>query len=138
MKRREAKLLNLITYNTEKPCKKGHFSDRVTSNGLCKVCRNEIVSKYKRSNKAVVNATNGKRRALKINITQNWLLDEHFKQITEFYKMAKELEKVFPWKQHVDHVVPLKGEFVSGLHVPWNLQILSEKENLEKSNKHVN
>jgi len=138
MKRKEAQLLNLITYNTGKPCKKGHFSDRVTSNGLCKVCRNKIVAKYKRNNRSTVNATNGKRRAIKINRTPPWLLEEHFKQIAEFYKMAQELEKIFPWKQHVDHVVPLQGESVSGLHVPWNLQILSEKENLEKSNRYVN
>jgi 5-methylcytosine-specific restriction endonuclease McrA len=75
-------------------------------------------------------------RAKKAQATPCWLNKYQREQILEFYKMAKELETVFPWKQHVDHIVPIKHNKVCGLHVPWNLQILSVTANLEKGNKH--
>jgi 5-methylcytosine-specific restriction endonuclease McrA len=64
------------------------------------------------------------------------LTEEHFKEIELFYQMAKELETIFPWKQHVDHIVPLNGKQVSGFHAPWNLQILSAKANMQKGNRY--
>jgi hypothetical protein len=56
------------------------------------------------------------------------LSKEHRKQIIEIYKNR-------PEGFHVDHVIPLKSDTVSGLHVPWNLQYLPKAQNLSKGNR---
>jgi len=57
------------------------------------------------------------------------------KAMLEIYQECRLLTRTTGIKHHVDHIVPLQGKLVSGLHNHWNLQILTEEENCRKSNK---
>jgi hypothetical protein len=64
-----------------------------------------------------------------------WLTEQQKDWIKTWYTMAKWMERTFGGKWHVDHIIPLQGEDVSGLHVPWNMQILPASENIRKGNR---
>lgn len=69
------------------------------------------------------------RRATKFNATPKWLTPEQHDAIAQIYRKAKETGMT------VDHIVPLQGATVTGLHVPWNLQLLTHSENSAKGNR---
>lgn len=71
-------------------------------------------------------------KARKLNAMPSWLSTEHKMQIDTVYHEASRLTKLTGIQFHVDHIVPLKGKTVRGLHVPWNLQAIPYYENLEK------
>ena len=97
--------------------------------------RNSSSRLSKKRHKGRVNANNAFRRASLIQATPSWLTLEQKQDLKSLYKVAQKFEGLFGLKYHVDHIVPLNGENVCGLHVPWNLQILESKLNLKKSNR---
>lgn len=121
----------------------------------CKSCRSEDCKEfYKRNREYYLDyqkikykneradnvARVAKRRAKKLQATPEWLTKEHLDQIKDIYAHARDCEVVTGDQYHVDHIVPLQGKDVCGLHVPWNLQVLPAEVNQSKSNKtcHLN
>jgi len=80
---------------------------------------------YTKNNKGLNNSYSSKKRANKIKATPSWA---NLEKIKEIYKNC-------PEGYHVDHIYPLRSKYVCGLHVENNLQYLTAKENMEKSNK---
>lgn len=93
--------------------------------------------RYVLNNLAKFCAKNARRRAAKGQATPAWLNAIQRAQVQEFYELALARKMQTGIDQHVDHIVPLRGRGVRGLHVPWNLQILTESENCAKHNKVV-
>lgn len=71
------------------------------------------------------------RRSLLLKRLPKWA---NVEKIKEIYKEALLLKQKTNQDFHVDHIVPLRGKNVSGLHVEYNLQIISAKENMNKGN----
>jgi hypothetical protein len=72
--------------------------------------------------------------AAKLNATPKWLTDEHKVDIAKMYAHADRLSAMTGIPHHVDHIHPLRGKLSKGLHVPWNLQVLTDSENCSKTN----
>lgn len=76
-------------------------------------------------------------RASKLERTVNWDKELTLLVEQEAADLCLRKEKLTGQKWHVDHVIPLLGENVSGLHVWNNLSVLLATENISKHNKYV-
>ena len=95
----------------------------------------EYCFQYRKSHRAEFNKSNSKRRAVINLATPSWLSPIQWAQINEFYDIALAKEVQTGIKYHVDHIHPLRGKGFTGLHVPWNLQIITASDNMIKRNK---
>jgi hypothetical protein len=87
---------------------------------------------YSRANPHIINAKKAKYRAAKLNATPAWADLEAIKKVYDDCAFITQATGV---KHHVDHIVPLQGETVCGLHTEANLQIITASENCSKNNK---
>jgi 5-methylcytosine-specific restriction endonuclease McrA len=93
--------------------------------------------KHKASNPELYKELVNARRRRFRQATPKWLTPEDKIEIRLRYRLAIELTRRTGVQYVVDHIVPLQGESVCGLHVPWNMEVITQEENLLKSNKLV-
>lgn len=157
--RKEAKEAGDRFYFTGLTCKNGHIAKRRTLDGCCNECekasnntesRKEYIAKYakenynrviehkrkwEKNNRGSKNARKAIRRSAELKRTPAWLTDEEKTRIKCYYQLAAMRSRESEQKWHVDHIVPLQGKTVSGLHVPWNLRVIPARENISKGNR---
>lgn len=132
------------TCEQEKPLHRFHTRNRKRKDGSsykstyssCKDCRRVANREYEHTPKAKVSKR--KRAALcsrrSREATPKWLTPEQKQAIADIYDHMRDCRAVTGEDYHVDHIIPLRGENVCGLHVPWNLQVLPAYVNISKSN----
>lgn len=149
-------------YFTGLPCKFGHIAERQISNGTCVDClevrrkanmhwfraadqkrrqtperkeyhnANERKNRKKPHRQAARAAERMARIAAQKQRTPRWA---NLKAIKEFYDTSHWITEVTGVEHHVDHIMPLQGKLVSGLHIAENLRVLPGPENLAKGSK---
>ena len=91
---------------------------------------------WNKNNKPKKAALQSKRRAALLQRTPSWLTEDDFWIIEEAYKLAALRTQMLGFSWHVDHIIPLQGKHVSGLHVPTNIQVIPGSDNVRKHNSY--
>lgn len=92
----------------------------------------ERYRRWQANNPAAVTAKVAKRRAAKLHRTPPWA---DLSAIRAIYAERERIEAATGIPHHVDHIIPLRGTHVSGLHIAANLRVIPAAENLAKGNR---
>lgn len=104
---------------------------------------NAASRKYRAENKPRYSMYRAKRRATQKRAVPSWFGEFDSLVISEAYELAKARGDATGTKWEVDHIVPLAGRTVCGLHVAGNIRVITAHENKRKSNtfnleEHIN
>jgi len=97
--------------------------------------KRRLKNNHKKQNSDYYKTLVSLRRRRYRDATPPWLTREQKAEIRQLYQIAITMTRTTGERYAVDHIVPLYSESVCGLHVPWNLRVITQEENLKKSNK---
>lgn len=156
-----AKRVKMLTYNTGDCCPNGHLADRYTTSGHCVTCHAEYYNteeqklkqtqyrklnthtkaiydkEFDKNNKAYRSALKSANRAKRIKRIVSWDNELTTFVFEEAVRLCDLRQNITDYAWHVDHVIPLNGKLVSGLHVWNNLAVIPASENLSKGNRFI-
>jgi|688.fasta_scaffold625812_1 hypothetical protein len=130
---RESSILKTKLWREQNPEKKVQF--RKAEYLVNAEAAKEAARKYRAQYPAKTNAWSRKHQLSKRMQTPKWLTQDDHWMIEQAYELAALRTKLFGFSWQVDHIVPLQGKLVSGLHTPYNLQVIPAKHNQSKSNQ---
>jgi len=163
--RKEALAGGYKRYFTGVACLHGHVVDRRAKTGECLACRSNFLVIWRKNNPAKVKQHNDtqyinhtqkikdsvkkwskdnpvkilahtrRQQTKRLMRCPKWLTSDDHWVIEQAYELAALRTKMFGFSWHVDHILPLQGKIVSGLHVPTNLQVIPAVDNIRKGNR---
>lgn len=131
LKERRAKYAALPQCERDKIYKKSR-EWKVANHERVALTKREWAKKNQERLKPIYAAHSRTRQSKKRMACPSWV-DKN--QIEEIYLRRQEISNDTGVEYHVDHYYPLRGKTICGLHVPWNLQIITAEENAAKGNK---
>jgi hypothetical protein len=135
---REIETYGLISGSTQSCGCVGNQKRRKYHTPQAKLNRKREVSRLSaRKHASRVKAAKIRYEAKLKRATPSWLTKEDWSAMDAIYAEARRLSRETGVRHEVDHIVPLNGRFVTGLHVPSNLQILTQSRNVAKSNRYA-
>jgi hypothetical protein len=133
LKEKEHKIKNDKTYREKNKAK--IYQTQLIWNANNKDKLAAASKRIKLKNKDNVNAHTAKRRSNKLSRVPSWTTEIDKWMIREIYELCLLRTKLTGIEWEVDHILPLQGKLVSGLHTPKNLQVIPAIVNNRKGNK---